>query len=124
MEKVLSKRIMGQEEAVSVVSKAIRRARAGLKPPGRPIAAFLFAGPTGVGKTELAKTLAEYFFGSASALIRLDMSEYMDQHTVSKLIGSPPGYVGYSDGGQLTEAIRRVFYYFGTCVTLILSCKK
>jgi ATP-dependent Clp protease ATP-binding subunit ClpC len=107
MEEVLSKRIVGQEEAVSAVSKAIRRSRTGLKPPGRPIATFLFAGPTGVGKTELAKTLAEYFFGSASALIRLDMSEYMDRHTVSKLIGSPPGYVGYSDGGQLTEAVRR-----------------
>jgi ATP-dependent Clp protease ATP-binding subunit ClpC len=92
---------------VKAVSRAIRRARVGLKNPNRPIASFVFSGPTGVGKTELAKSLASYFFGSEEAMIRLDMSEYMERHTVSKLIGSPPGYVGYNEGGQLTEAVRR-----------------
>ena len=107
MEDTLHQRLIGQEEAVRAVSKAIRRARVGLKNPNRPIASFVFSGPTGVGKTELAKSLAAYFFGSEDAMIRLDMSEYMERHTVSKLIGSPPGYVGYNEGGQLTEAVRR-----------------
>ncbi|MFQ3583339.1 MAG: ATP-dependent Clp protease ATP-binding subunit [Cyanobacteriota bacterium] len=107
MEDTLHQRIIGQEEAVRAISRAIRRARVGLKNPNRPIASFIFSGPTGVGKTELTKALASYFFGSESAMIRLDMSEYMERHTVSKLIGSPPGYVGYNEGGQLTEAVRR-----------------
>ena len=110
MEDTLHQRLIGQEEAVTAVSKAIRRARVGLKSPNRPIASFVFSGPTGVGKTELAKSLASYFFGSEEAMIRLDMSEYMERHTVSKLIGSPPGYVGYDEGGQLTEAVRRKPY--------------
>jgi ATP-dependent Clp protease ATP-binding subunit ClpC len=107
MEETLHQRLIGQEEAVRAVSRAIRRARVGLKNPNRPIASFIFSGPTGVGKTELTKALATYFFGAEEAMIRLDMSEYMERHTVSKLIGSPPGYVGYSEGGQLTEAVRR-----------------
>ena len=107
MEDVLHQRLIGQDEAVKAVSRAIRRARVGLKNPNRPIASFIFSGPTGVGKTELTKALAAYFFGSEEAMIRLDMSEYMERHTVSKLIGSPPGYVGYNEGGQLTEAVRR-----------------
>ncbi|MEG4444213.1 ATP-dependent Clp protease ATP-binding subunit [Microcoleus sp. AT9_B5] len=107
MEDTLHQRLIGQEEAVSAVSRAIRRARVGLKNPNRPIASFIFSGPTGVGKTELTKALATYFFGSEEAMIRLDMSEFMERHTVSKLIGSPPGYVGYDEGGQLTEAVRR-----------------
>ncbi len=110
MEKTLHERIIGQDAAVTAVSKAIRRARAGLKNPERPIGSFIFCGPTGVGKTELAKALADFFFGNAENLIRVDMSEYMEKHTVSKLIGSPPGYVGYGDGGQLTEAVRRKPY--------------
>jgi ATP-dependent Clp protease ATP-binding subunit ClpC len=107
MEDTLHQRLIGQEDAVKAVSRAIRRARVGLKNPNRPIASFVFSGPTGVGKTELTKALAAYFFGSEEAMIRLDMSEYMERHTVSKLIGSPPGYVGYNEGGQLTEAVRR-----------------
>ncbi|MBD0303403.1 MAG: ATP-dependent Clp protease ATP-binding subunit [Tolypothrix sp. T3-bin4] len=107
LEDTLHQRLIGQEQAVTSVSRAIRRARVGLKNPNRPIASFIFSGPTGVGKTELAKSLASYFFGSEEAMIRLDMSEYMERHTVSKLIGSPPGYVGYDEGGQLTEAVRR-----------------
>jgi ATP-dependent Clp protease ATP-binding subunit ClpC len=107
MEETLHGRLIGQDEAVVAVSKAIRRARVGLKNPKRPIASFIFAGPTGVGKTELTKALSAYFFGSEEAMVRLDMSEYMERHTVSKLIGSPPGYVGYNEGGQLTEAVRR-----------------
>jgi len=107
MEDTLHQRLIGQDDAVKAVSRAIRRARVGLKNPNRPIASFVFSGPTGVGKTELAKSLASYFFGSEEAMIRLDMSEYMERHTVSKLIGSPPGYVGYNEGGQLTEAVRR-----------------
>ena len=107
MEDTLHQRLVGQDEAVKAISRAIRRARVGLKNPNRPIASFVFSGPTGVGKTELAKSLAAYFFGSEDAMIRLDMSEFMERHTVSKLIGSPPGYVGYNEGGQLTEAVRR-----------------
>ena len=107
MEETLHSRLIGQDEAVKAVSRAIRRARVGLKNPNRPIASFVFSGPTGVGKTELTKALAAYFFGSEEAMIRLDMSEYMERHTVSKLIGSPPGYVGFNEGGQLTEAVRR-----------------
>lgn len=107
MEETLHERIIGQEEAVEAISRAIRRARVGLKNPNRPIASFIFSGPTGVGKSELAKALAAYYFGSEEAMIRLDMSEFMERHTVSKLIGSPPGYIGYAEGGQLTEAVRR-----------------
>jgi ATP-dependent Clp protease ATP-binding subunit ClpC len=107
MEETLHQRLIGQDEAVKAVSKAIRRARVGLKNPNRPIASFIFSGPTGVGKTELTKALGAYFFGSEEAMIRLDMSEFMERHTVSKLIGSPPGYVGFNEGGQLTEAVRR-----------------
>ena len=107
MEDELHKRIVGQEEAVTALSKAIRRTRAGLKDPKRPGGSFIFLGPTGVGKTELAKTLAEFLFDDQDALIQLDMSEYMEKHTVSRLVGSPPGYVGYEEGGQLTEAVRR-----------------
>jgi ATP-dependent Clp protease ATP-binding subunit ClpC len=107
MEDTLHTRLIGQDEAVKAVSRAIRRARVGLKNPNRPIASFIFSGPTGVGKTELTKALAAYFFGSEDAMVRLDMSEFMERHTVSKLVGSPPGYVGYNEGGQLTEAVRR-----------------
>jgi ATP-dependent Clp protease ATP-binding subunit ClpC len=110
MSDVLHQRVIGQDEAVEAVCKAIRRARVGLKNPNRPIGSFIFSGPTGVGKTELAKALAGYFFGSEDALIRIDMSEFMEHHTTSKLIGSPPGYVGYQEGGQLTEAVRRKPY--------------
>ena len=107
MEKILHKRVIGQTEAVEAVSKAIRRGRAGLKDPGRPIGSFMFLGPTGVGKTELSKAVAEAVFGSENAMIRVDMSEYMEKHSVSKLIGSPPGYVGHEEGGQLSEKVRR-----------------
>ncbi len=110
MSDVLHQRVIGQDEAVEAVCKAIRRARVGLKNPSRPIGSFIFSGPTGVGKTELAKALAGYFFGSEEAMIRIDMSEFMEHHTTSKLIGSPPGYVGYQEGGQLTEAVRRKPY--------------
>ena len=110
LEKILHERVIGQEEAVSAVAKAIRRGRVGLKDPKRPIGSFLFLGPTGVGKTELSKALAEALFGDENAMIRIDMSEYMEKHTVSKMIGSPPGYVGYEEGGQLTEKIRRKPY--------------
>ena len=110
MEDVLHQRIVGQNEAVTAVSKAIRRGRVGLKDPKRPIGSFIFLGPTGVGKTELCKALAEAMFGDENAMIRLDMSEYMEKHTVSRLVGSPPGYVGYDEGGQLTEKIRRKPY--------------
>ncbi|QUY45693.1 ATP-dependent Clp protease ATP-binding subunit [Acaryochloris marina] len=110
IEDILHQRIIGQEEAVKAISRAIRRVRTGLKDPNRPIASFIFSGPTGVGKTELAKVLASSYFGSEAAMIRLDMSEYMEGHTVSKLIGSPPGYVGFNEGGQLTEAVRRKPY--------------
>ena len=107
LEKVLGESVVGQPFAVQSVSEAIRRSRAGLSDPNRPVGVFLFVGPTGVGKTELAKALARQLFNQEEAMIRLDMSEYMEKHTVSKLIGSPPGYVGYEEGGQLTEAIRR-----------------
>ncbi|HIE09735.1 MAG TPA: AAA family ATPase, partial [Armatimonadetes bacterium] len=107
MEEYLHRRIVDQEEAVKAVSEAIRRARAGLKDPKRPIGSFIFLGPTGVGKTELAKALAEFLFDDEEAMVRIDMSEYMEKHTVSRLIGAPPGYVGYEEGGQLTEAVRR-----------------
>lgn len=110
MEQILHKRVVGQSEAVKAVSRAIRRSRAGLKDPKRPIGSFIFLGPTGVGKTELAKALAESLFGDEAALVRLDMSEYMEKHTTSRLIGSPPGYVGYDEGGQLTEQVRRKPY--------------
>lgn len=110
LEANLHERVIGQDEAVHAVSRALRRARAGLSNPNRPIASFIFSGPTGVGKTELAKALATYMFGSENAMIRLDMSEFMESHTISKLIGSPPGYIGYDEGGQLTEAIRRQPY--------------
>ncbi|HYU13927.1 MAG TPA: AAA family ATPase, partial [Stellaceae bacterium] len=107
MEENLRRRVIGQEEAVIAVSNAIRRARAGLQDPNRPIGSFLFLGPTGVGKTELTKALAEFLFDDESAMVRIDMSEYMEKHSVSRLIGAPPGYVGYDEGGSLTEAIRR-----------------
>lgn len=110
LESQLHERIIGQQEAVNAVSRAIRRARVNLKNPNRPIASFIFAGPTGVGKTELTKALAKLLFGSESSMIRLDMSEFMESHTVSKLIGAPPGYIGYNEGGQLTEAVRRQPY--------------
>ena len=115
MEEAVHKRIVGQDEAVNTISKAVRRARAGLKDPRRPIGVFMFLGPTGVGKTELARALAEFMFGSEDSLIRLDMSEFMERHTVARLVGAPPGYVGYDDGGQLTEAVRRKSY---TCILL------
>ena len=110
LEEELHKRVVGQDEAVTAVAKAVRRARAGLKDPKRPIGSFLFLGPTGVGKTELARALASSLFGDESAMIRLDMSEYMEKHTVSRLVGAPPGYVGYEEGGQLTDAVRRTPY--------------
>ena len=110
LEKVLHERVVGQDEAVAAVAKAIRRSRVGLKDPKRPIGSFLFLGPTGVGKTELCKTLAEAMFGDENAMIRIDMSEYMEKHTVSRLVGSPPGYVGHEEGGQLTEKVRRKPY--------------
>lgn len=110
LEKELHKRVIGQEEAVKAVAQAVKRGRVGLKDPNRPIGSFLFLGPTGVGKTELSKALAEAVFGSEQAMIRVDMSEYMEKHSVSKMIGSPPGYVGYDEGGQLTEAVRRKPY--------------
>jgi len=107
MEDDLQKHIIGQDEAIQAISKAVRRARAGLKDPRRPIGSFMFLGPTGVGKTELTKALARFMFGSEDALIQLDMSEFMERHTVSRLVGAPPGYVGYEEAGQLTEALRR-----------------
>ena len=110
MEDELHRRIVGQDEAVEAVSRAIRRGRVGLKDPKKPIGSFIFLGPTGVGKTELCKALAAAMFGDENAMIRLDMSEYMEKHTVSRLIGSPPGYVGYDEGGQLTEKVRRKPY--------------
>lgn len=107
LEKHLTNRVVGQSKAISSVANAIRRARAGLKDPNRPIGSFLFLGPTGVGKTELAKSLAEFLFNDEKSMIRIDMSEYMEKHAVARLIGSPPGYIGHDEGGQLTEAVRR-----------------
>jgi len=120
MEEVLHKRIIGQDEAVSIIAKAVRRARAGLKDPRHPIGNFIFLGPTGVGKTELARALAEFMFGSEETLIRLDMSEFMERHTVARLVGAPPGYVGYDEGGQLTEAVRHKSY----CTILLDEIEK
>ena len=120
MEEVIHKRIIGQDEAIGIIAKAVRRARAGLKDPRHPIGNFIFLGPTGVGKTELVRALAEFMFGSEEALIRLDMSEFMERHTVSRLVGAPPGYVGYDEGGQLTEAVRRKSY----CVILLDEIEK
>jgi ATP-dependent Clp protease ATP-binding subunit ClpB len=107
MEERLHRRVIGQDEAVEAVSAALRRSRAGLQDPDRPIGTFLFLGPTGVGKTELARALAEFMFDTQDAIVRIDMSEYMEKHSVSRLVGAPPGYVGYEEGGQLTEAVRR-----------------
>ena len=110
MENILHERVVGQDEAVAAVARAIRRGRVGLKDPKKPTGSFLFLGPTGVGKTELSKALAEVMFGDENAMIRVDMSEYMEKHNVSRMIGSPPGYVGFEDGGQLTEKVRRKPY--------------
>ena len=107
MESMLHKRVIGQDEAVSLVSDAIRRSRSGLSDPNKPYGSFLFLGPTGVGKTELCKTLAQFLFDSEEHLVRLDMSEFMEKHSVSRLVGAPPGYVGYEEGGALTEVVRR-----------------
>ena len=107
LEELLGKRVIGQEQALSAVSRAVRRARAGIQDPNRPIGSFLFLGPTGVGKTETARALAEFLFNDERAMVRMDMSEYMEAHAVSRLVGAPPGYVGYDEGGQLTEAVRR-----------------
>ena len=115
MEKRIGARLIGQEAAVVAVSDAVRRARAGISDPNRPIGSFLFLGPTGVGKTELAKALAEFQFDDERALVRIDMSEYSEKHTVSRLVGAPPGYVGHEEGGQLTEAVRR---------RLLVSCSR
>jgi ATP-dependent Clp protease ATP-binding subunit ClpC len=120
MEDELHKRVIGQHAAVEVISKAIRRSRAGLKDPKRPTGSFVFLGPSGVGKTELARTLAEFLFGDEDAMVRIDMSEYMEKHAVSRLVGSPPGYIGYDEGGQLTEAVRRKPY----CVLLLDEIEK
>src|SRR2546426_10083045 len=107
MEERLHERVVGQDEAIDAVATALRRSRAGLQDPNRPIGTFLFLGPTGVGKTELARALAEFMFDSEEAMVRIDMSEYMEKHSVSRLVGAPPGYIGYEEGGQLTEAVRR-----------------
>ena len=120
MEEELHKRVIGQHPAIEVISKAIRRSRAGLKDPKRPTGSFVFLGPSGVGKTELARTLAEFLFGDEDAMVRIDMSEYMEKHAVSRLVGSPPGYIGYDEGGQLTEAVRRKPY----CVLLLDEIEK
>ena len=107
MEEVLGERVIGQRQPIEAVSKAVRRARAGLQDPNRPLGSFLFLGPTGVGKTELTKALAEFLFDDDSAMVRIDMSEFMEKHAVARLIGAPPGYVGYEEGGVLTESVRR-----------------
>ena len=107
MEEEIHKRLIGQDDAVKVISQAVRRARAGLKDAKRPIGSFMFLGPTGVGKTELSRALAAFLFDNEDAIIRLDMSEFMERHSTARLVGSPPGYVGYDEGGQLTEAVRR-----------------
>ena len=120
MEDELHKRVIGQQKSIEAVSKAIRRSRAGLKDPKRPTGSFIFLGPSGVGKTELARTLAEFLFGDEDAMVRIDMSEYMEKHSVSRLVGSPPGYIGYDEGGQLTESVRRKPY----CVLLLDEIEK
>ncbi len=120
MEERLGARVIGQKQAVKAVSDAVRRARAGLQDENRPIGSFLFLGPTGVGKTELSKALAEFLFDSENAIVRIDMSEYMEKHSVARLIGAPPGYVGYEEGGQLSEAVRRRPY----CVVLFDEIEK
>ena len=120
LDSILHERVIGQEEAVQAVADAVIRARAGLKDPKRPIGSFIFLGPTGVGKTELARALAESMFDSEDNMVRLDMSEYMEKHAVSRLIGAPPGYIGYDEGGQLTEAVRRKPY----CVILFDEIEK
>src|SRR5206468_1799636 len=107
MEERLAERVVGQQEGIHAVANAVRRARSGLQDPNRPIGSFIFLGPTGVGKTELARALAEFLFDDENAMVRIDMSEYMEKHTVSRLVGAPPGYVGYEEGGQLSEAVRR-----------------
>src|SRR5437879_6833757 len=107
LEEYLHQLVVGQDEAIKAVANAVRRARAGLQDPNRPLGSFIFLGPTGVGKTELARALAEFLFDDENAMIRVDMSEYMEKHTVARLIGAPPGYVGYEEGGQLSEAVRR-----------------
>jgi ATP-dependent Clp protease ATP-binding subunit ClpC len=110
MEEVLHEKVVGQDAAIGMVAKAVRRARSGMKDPNRPIGTFIFLGPTGVGKTHVVKKLAEFMFGSEDAMIRLDMSEFMERHTVARLVGAPPGYIGFDEGGQLTEAVRRRSY--------------
>jgi ATP-dependent Clp protease ATP-binding subunit ClpB len=120
MEELLANRVIGQKEGISAVSSALRRARSGLQDPNRPIGSFIFLGPTGVGKTELAKALAEFMFDSEGAMVRIDMSEFMEKHSVARLIGAPPGYVGYDEGGHLTEAVRRKPY----CVLLFDEIEK
>ena len=120
MEERLHERVVGQDEAVEAVANALRRARSGLQDPNRPIGSFVFLGPTGVGKTELARALAEFMFDDERAMVRLDMTEYQERHTVARLIGAPPGYVGYEEGGQLTEAVRRRPY----CVILLDEIEK
>ena len=120
MEDVLHEGVVGQDEAIKMVSKAVRRARAGLKNPKRPVGAFIFSGPTGVGKTYLVEKLAEFMFGSEDSVVRIDMSEFMERHSVARLVGAPPGYVGYDEGGQLTEAVRRRSY----CVILLDEIEK
>jgi ATP-dependent Clp protease ATP-binding subunit ClpC len=120
MEEALKAKVVGQEEAITAITKSVRRSRAGLKDPKRPIGVFLFLGPTGVGKTYLPKILAEFMFGSQDSMIRLDMSEFMEKHNVSRLVGAPPGYVGYDDGGQLTDTVRRKSY----CLILLDEIEK
>jgi ATP-dependent Clp protease ATP-binding subunit ClpC len=120
MEAGLHSKVIGQDEAISAIAKSVRRARAGLKDPRRPIGVFMFLGPTGVGKTELARALAEFMFGAQDAMIKLDMSEFMEKHTVARLVGAPPGYIGYDDGGQLTDTVRRKSY----CLILLDEIEK
>src|SRR6185436_6082587 len=120
MEERLSQRVIGQPEAIVAVANAVRRARSGLQDPNRPIGSFIFLGPTGVGKTELARALAEFLFDDETNMVRIDMSEYMEKHAVSRLIGAPPGYVGFEEGGQLSEAVRRRPY----CVVLFDEIEK